>query len=207
MEPFKRPCVYKEKGTGFEPEVLELADDHYLFGYFHCDRYFKDIREMVLHDLTVVRPLKKECVEMIDRIRSTKSVCIHVRRGDFYTNPSAKTVHAVDLTDYYTRSVQMMKGKVKDPHFYIFSDEPEWVRKNLDLGQNSTVVDINTVDEPEQDLRVMSECQNFIIANSSFSWWGAWLSSNEDKTVIAPRQWFLDDRGSQDLCPEEWIRI
>lgn len=205
--PFRNPCVYRERGIGFDPAVLDLPDDSCLIGYFPCDRYFKDIRQTLLHDLEINRPLKSECVSMVEQIHKTNSVCLHVRRGDYYSNPSAKKVHAVDLSDYYSKAIELIKEKVNDPHFFIFSDEPEWVRSNFHLNGSSTVVDINKPNEPEQDLMLMKECENFINANSTFSWWGAWLSRNEEKMVITPRQWFLVDHEVKDLCPKEWIAL
>ncbi|MHC1709817.1 MAG: alpha-1,2-fucosyltransferase [Methanomassiliicoccales archaeon] len=205
--PLKNPCIYREKGLGFNPSVLDLPDDSCLIGYFPCEQYFMDIRKTLLTDLETKLPLKEECTRMIESIREKESVCLHIRRGDYYSNASARKVHAVDLTDYYPKAIDLIKDKVKDPHFFIFSDEPEWARANLHLHGESTIVDINTPSEPEQDLMVMRECKNFIIANSTFSWWGAWLSRNDDKIVTTPRQWFLVDLDTKDLCPKDWIRI
>jgi hypothetical protein len=205
--PLPNPCVYREKALGFNPSVLNLPDDSCLIGYFASEKYFIDIRETILKDLEIKLPLKEECSKMLDIIREEESVCLHVRRGDYYSNASAKKVHAVDLSDYYRKAVEHLKKRVKDPHFFIFSDEPEWVRANLHLHGVSTIVDINKPSEPEQDLMLMRECKNFITANSTFSWWGAWLSRNNEKIVTAPRQWFLTHHDTKDLCPKEWIQL
>ena len=162
---------------------------------------------MLLKDLRVRGPMNEANSDLAARIGEGASVCLHVRRGDYYSNPAARMVHAVDLTDYYRKAISLMKERVGDCHFFLFSDEPEWVKANLDLGDACTVVDVNTPLEPEQDLRLMSLCEHFIIANSTFSWWGAWLSRNPDKVVIAPERWFLDDRNIKDRCPKGWIRI
>jgi len=204
---FRNPRVFIERDKNFEPDVLTLPDDRYLYGYFQSDRYFQDVRETLLQELTVKEPMDEANALIAREIKENDSVCLHVRRGDYISNEAANRILGVDLTDYYRRSVVLMKEKYADCRFFIFSDEPEWVRSNLDLGDRSTVVDINPPERAEQDLRLMSMCKHFIIANSSFSWWGAWLSTNSEKTVIAPNQWFLDDRNVKDRCPEDWIRL
>lgn len=204
---FKNPRMFIEKDKNFEPAVLDLPDDRYLYGYFQSHRYFRDVRETILEDLTVREPMDLANHEMAGKIRESSSVCLHVRRGDYITNKDANRILGVDLTDYYQRAVKQLNERLDNCHYFIFSDDPDWVRRNLDIGKEFTVVDINSPERAEQDLRLMSLCKHFIIANSSFSWWGAWLSRNQDKTVIAPKRWFLDDRNVKDRCPEEWMRI
>lgn len=204
---FKNSRVFIERDKNFEPAVLDLPDDRYLYGYFQSDRYFQDVRETLLQELTVKEPMDEENAVIAREIRQSDAVCLHVRRGDYITNAAANRILGVDLSDYYRAAVKLMNERYRDGRSFIFSDEPEWVRRNLDLGDRSTVVDINPPERAEQDLRLMSMCKHFIIANSSFSWWGAWLSTNPGKTVIAPKQWFLEDRNVKDRCPEEWIRI
>lgn len=204
---FRNPKVFIERDQNFEPSLLELSDDRYLWGYFQSERYFKDARDTILKDLRVREPMNEANLMVANRIQEERSVCLHVRRGDYITNKGANRILGVDLTDYYRRSVKLLNARHDGCHYFIFSDEPDWVRNNLDIGREYTVVDVNSPDRPEQDLRLMSLCKHFIIANSSFSWWGAWLSTNSDKTVIAPKQWFLDDRNVQDRCPEDWIRL
>ncbi len=186
---------------------MDLPDDRYLFGYFQSDRYFRDVRDTILEDLTVLEPMDEVNEDMAKKMEGSRSVCLHVRRGDYITNQDANRILGVDLTDYYHQAVRQMNERLGECHYFVFSDEPEWVRRNLDIGNDFTVVDINPPEKAEQDLRLMSLCSNFIIANSSFSWWGAWLSRSPDKIVMAPKRWFLDDRNVKDRCPEEWIRI
>ncbi len=205
--PLPNPRVFRERDKNFEPGVLDLPDDRYLYGYYQSELYFQDIRDVLLKDLRVRGPMNDANSDLAAKIGEGASVCLHVRRGDYYSNPAARMVHAVDLTDYYRKAISLMKERVGDCHFFLFSDEPEWVKANFDLGDACTVVDVNTPLEPEQDLRLMSLCEHFIIANSTFSWWGAWLSQNPDKVVIAPERWFLDDRNIKDRCPKGWIRI
>ncbi len=204
---FRNPRVFVERDKNFEPGVLDLPDDVYLDGYFQSERYFVDVRDVILKEFTVRAPMNPSNADLAKLISESGSVCLHIRRGDYYSNAACRAVHAVDLSDYYRKAIALMRERHGDCRFFIFSDEPEWVRKNFDLQRDGVVVDVNSPDDPEQDLHLMSLCGNFIIANSSFSWWGAWLSKNPDKIVIAPKRWFLDDRNVKDRCPEEWIRI
>ena len=201
------PRAFVERDQNFEPTVLDLPDGTYLSGYFQTERYFADIGEQLKKELTVRSPMDARNEEMAERIAEEGSVCLHVRRGDYYSNEACRSVHAVDLTDYYSKAISLLRSRAEGLHFFIFSDEPDWVRRHFGLGDDCTVVAVNGPDEPEQDLRLMSLCRHFIIANSSFSWWGAWLSTNPDKVVIAPQRWFLDDRNVKDRCPDSWIRL
>lgn len=205
--PFRNPKVFIEKDKNFEPAVLDLPDDRYLYGYFQSDRYFRDIRETVLEELKVREKMDRANKSVADEIEESVSVCLHVRRGDYFSNKEANRILGVDLSEYYRQAVREMNARLDGCHYFVFSDEPEWARKNLEIGKEFTVVDINPPERAEHDLRLMSLCKHFIIANSSFSWWGAWLSTNPDKTVIAPKQWFLDGRNVDDRCPKEWIRL
>jgi len=204
---FESERIFSEVDQNFEPEVLELPDDRYLRGYFQSELYFRDIRDVLLRDFQVRQEMNEANRRMVGIIEDTNSVCIHFRRGDYYSNPSSRKVHAVNLEDYYKKAIATMRDRVGECQFFLFSDEPNWVRENFNLGSESVIVDVNSPDEPEQDLRLMSLCKHFIIANSSFSWWGAWLSVNPNKVVIAPRRWFLDDRNTEDRCPKDWIRL
>jgi len=204
---FKSPRVFVESAQSFDRAVLDLPDNRYLSGYFQCERYFVDIRDVLLDDLRVLKEMNKANQEMKGEIADANSVCIHFRRGDYYSNPAARRVHAVNLDDYYKAAIAEMRERIGGCRFFLFSDEPDWVRANFNLGDDCAVVDINSPNEPEQDLRLMSLCKHFIIANSSFSWWGAWLSQSPGKVVIAPKRWFTDDRQTDDRCPASWIRL
>jgi len=204
---FKSPRVFVERGQTFDQAVLDLPDNRYLVGYYQCERYFVGIREILLDDMRVREEMDAANRELAGEIADANSVCIHFRRGDYYSNPTARRVHAVNLDDYYRAAITEMRERVGRCRFFLFSDEPDWVRANFNLGDDCVVVDINSPNEPEQDLRLMSLCKHFIIANSSFSWWGAWLSQSPGKVVMAPKRWFADDRATDDRCPASWIRL
>ncbi|MBT9150861.1 MAG: O-antigen biosynthesis glycosyltransferase WbnK [candidate division WS2 bacterium] len=133
---------------------------------------------------------------------------LHIRRGDYVFNLHTNQFHGTCDLDYYFRCVEYLTTKVKNPHFFIFSDEPEWARNNLKLSYPTTLVDHNEADKNYEDLRLMSQCKYHIIANSTFSWWGAWLSQNPEKIVFAPKRWLKsDDYNPKDLMPDKWIKV
>jgi hypothetical protein len=129
---------------------------------------------------------------------------LHIRRGDYLTN----IVHNTNKEDYYKNAIKLIEEKVKNPVFYIFSDEIEWVKQNFDIKYPTVYVDFNDALTNFEDIKLMSSCKHNIIANSSFSWWSAWLNENSNKIVIAPKQWFTDvSRNTKDIIPKSWIKI
>jgi hypothetical protein len=136
------------------------------------------------------------------------SVSLHIRRGDYVSNSVNREIYATCSMDYYHRCAIEMTRRVTDPHFFVFSDDIEWAKDNLDIKHAVTYVDHNSQEEAYKDLCLMSKCKHHIIANSTFSWWGAWLADNKDKIVFAPSRWYNDSKhGEQDLIPEDWHRV
>jgi len=201
--------VYLEKGFDFDPMVLLLKDGAYLEGYWQSERYFADFADQIRADLTVAAPPDDENLSWLERIRNGTSVSIHIRRGDYVTNPTANAVHGLCDLDYYRRAAAYLAAKLEgEAEFYVFSDDPEWVRENLELPYAMHYVNHNDASRNYEDLRLMSNCSHHIIANSSFSWWGAWLNPSLAKIVVAPEQWFRDkSKSTKDLIPSSWIRI
>jgi hypothetical protein len=137
------------------------------------------------------------------QIQSCESVALHIRRGDYVTLPSASSYHGLCSLQYYERGIDCIKQNVKTPVFFVFSDDIEWAKNNLNI--DAPVHYVDKIQPAHCDMRLMRLCHHHIIANSSFSWWGAWLAENLDKTVIAPRQWFNhSDNDTRDLIPESW---
>lgn len=198
----------KERQYHFDPEVLKLGANVYLDGYWPSERYFADVEEEIRRDFTVrpaPDPPNRECARSIV---SAESVALHVRRGDYVSKPVTGSYHGVIPTDYYREAVARMKGLVKNPQFFAFSDDPEWVRRNLDVDAPVTFLEHNPPGKGYEDLRLMSLCKHHIIANSTFSWWGAWLARNPGKVVFSPDQWFGDAGiDTRDLLPDTWTRI
>ncbi|MDT8316998.1 MAG: alpha-1,2-fucosyltransferase [bacterium] len=197
-----------EKYFHFDPEILNLTDNIYLEGYWQSEKYFIDIKDIIYKEFEVkVRP-EEETLEMADWIESSESVSLHIRRGDYVSNPATRKIHGVCDLDYYSRCVKQITETVKDPHFFIFSDDCEWAKKNLKLSYPMTIISNNGAGRECEDLRLMSKCKHQIIANSSFSWWGGWLNHNPDKIVIAPKKWFnKSNANTNDIIPGGWIKL
>ncbi|WP_243371791.1 alpha-1,2-fucosyltransferase [Geotalea sp. SG265] len=203
------PGIYTECFFHFDPAVLSLPDDTLLVGYWQSEKYFKDIGEMIRREFSPIISLEGKDKEIAEHIQAENSVSLHVRRGDYIADADVNAVHGVCSVDYYMRSIEIMKGIVACPHVFVFSDDPSWVIENLQLPCPSTVIQHNTTSqEAHLDLRLMSLCKHHIIANSSFSWWGAWLSENPGKLVIAPRKWFNNPSlDISDLLPSDWLKL
>lgn len=195
-----------EKFYHFDPEILMLPDGVYLDGYWQSDKYFKDIAMTLQREFTVKYPLVGRNRELAEFVQSRESVALHIRRGDYISDPKTMQFHGVCGADYYSRSVQKIEKVVREPHFIVFSDDPVWAKENLSIRYPSTIVDHNSPDKGYEDLRLMSLCRHHIIANSSFSWWGAWLNAAPNKVVIAPTRWFKSgDYNTKDLIPNTWV--
>lgn len=197
---------FSEKGFAFDPAFLRLPDGTYIDGYWQSHRYFEGIAASIRAELTPLAPMGGADRAIADQMRSTQAVSIHVRRGDYVSNAAAAQ-HGLCGLDYYRRAVQYMQERVQPAHFFVFSDDPVWTRENLLLPANASYVDHNTAPAAFQDLRLMSLCKHHIAANSSFSWWGAWLNAEPGKVVVCPRQWFADDRDTSSLSPSDWVRL
>lgn len=173
----------------------------YLDGYFQNEDYFKNIRQVLLHDFQF--PQISE-----DRKKAIKNavipVSVHVRRGD-YLQPAINAFHGLVPISYYQQAKAKLETLVTNPFYFVFSDDPEWCTQNFSFfGENTTIMPFPS-DNNWEDMYLMSICKHNIIANSSYSWWGAWLNQNADKVVIAPQKWFSSV--NTDIIPPQWIRI
>ncbi len=192
----------------FDPDILSLPDGVYLDGYWQSEKYFGDIAEIIRREFTVRTQQTGKNKELAEIIAATESVSLHIRRGDYASKASVSKILGVCSLDYYTRCVEHVTKTVKNPHFFVFSDEPESARDNLKQPYPTTFVDHNAPDKGYEDLRLMSQCRHHIIANSTFSWWGAWLNPRKDKMVFAPKSWHAGKKfDTTDLIPDEWTRI
>jgi Glycosyl transferase family 11. len=192
---------YFENGIGFDSRILELKDHIWLTGFFQSYKYFSDIADILREEFKL-----RAAFPVNSNITETESVFIHIRRGDYVSNKAASRFFACCALDYYEKAIKLMKEKLTDPKFFIFSDDISWVKNNLKLDGAVYVSDGKLQDFEE--LALMSQCHHAIIANSSFSWWGAWLINNPSKIVIAPSKWFVSKKiSTKDLIPEDWVRI
>jgi hypothetical protein len=187
------------------PEFNWLPGDRYLVGYWQSEKYFKQIESIIRTDFSFRQPLSKRNKQIADEITSRNAISLHVRRGNYMQN--TKTYSACSL-NYYREAIRHIVARVEQPRFFVFSDDITWVKDNLKIDSSCQYVDHNQGSENYNDMRLMSLCKHHIIANSSFSWWGAWLNQNKDKIVIYPKKWFNDSsKNISDLTPETWIPI
>jgi hypothetical protein len=201
---------FQERQFHFDEKVFDVSDDCYLDGYWQTEKYFKDIEEILRKELVVKSPIGGKDAEIMKIIQSTNSVSIHVRRGDYVSNSATNDYFGTFGPEYYQKAMGIIAKKVLNPHLFVFSDDHKWVKKNIILPYPTTYVDHNGADKNYEDLRLMNACQHFVISNSSFSWWGAWLSKNKNKLVVGPKKWFNKVKPNiktDDIMPEEWIRI
>jgi len=204
----KSETYVQERDFNFDPEILAINKGVYLDGYWQSENYFKDIEAVIRKELSIKTPIDDDNCAIRDKIDNDHSISIHIRRGDYVSNSSTTMIYGICSLDYYRRAVAIMAGRVKSPHFFIFSDDPSWARDNLKLPFPATFIVNNGPDKDYEDLRLMSLCRHNILANSSFSWWGAWLNAHPDKMVIAPQKWFNTDKmDPRDLVPQRWIKI
>jgi hypothetical protein len=203
------PRHYVEReGFRFDPAVLAAPSPLYLDGYWQSERYFETIPDVIRSDFTVPTPLAGRDAEIADLIADSKAVSLHVRRGDYASDPKTREIHGLCSLDYYAAAVAHMAGHVDEPRYFVFSDDPTWAAANLVLPGEPVFVDHNGADTNYEDLRLMSLCRHHVIANSSFSWWGAWLNEQTDKVVVAPRRWVGDPSlACPDICPPDWVRL
>lgn len=201
---------YKEKKIfNYDPMVFELKGNIYLDGYWQTEKYFKNIENVIINEFTVKTEPDAKNKDLLYKIKSCNAaVAIHVRRRDFVTNPQTESFHGTCSLNYYRKCVDIIAKRIDNPYFFIFSDDPKWTKENLKIGFPSIFISHNGPNKGYEDLRLMSHCKHFIIANSSFSWWGAWLSRNSNKIVLTPKRWFRKEGiNTTDLIPEGWIRI
>ena len=197
-----------EKQFNFDSQILEAPNNVLLDGYWQSEKYFVDIKDILQREFVVKYQQDPLSAKFANRIQNTESVSLHVRRTDYVQNIVTNQIHGTCDRNYYDRAVRYVGERVINPHFFIFSDEPQWAETNLKLDFPVTIVDCNDASRNYEDLRLMTMCKHNIIANSSFSWWGAWLNPNPSKLVIAPQKWFNDEtRNTKDVIPEQWIKM
>ncbi len=195
-------------------------------GFWNTEKYFKDAEDTIRKELTLKEKLSEEAVKVEQKIvelgKSSSLILIHVRRGDYVSNAQAMKHHGLGSVDYYTKAVQNVFAELEktleasDPTFILASDDMEWVKENivpLLHGASYEILSNPTVIKDFEELHLMSLCHHFIIANSSFSWWAAWLSESaknigKKKIVVGPKQWVANSKiDTRDVMPEDWIRI
>lgn len=196
-----------ESQSGFYSRFFKLPANTYLNGYWQTENYFLQNRQGLLADFTL-KKTSEGYNQILEQINSCNSVSLHVRRGDYVTLAVANEFHGVLPLRYYKDAMSYLNTIQKQLVYFVFSDDIPWCRKNLNFLTEVRYVDGGQSGLlPQEELVLMSRCKHHIIANSSFSWWGAWLNRQHDTTVIAPVKWFNKLQQPKDLIPKRWIRL
>lgn len=199
--------IISENKFEYDPSIIENSTANcHVIGYWQSEKYFTEVAHEIRQAFTFQAPDNELNEELIREIKNSNAVSIHVRRGDFVTDPKTNQVHGCCSIEYFERAISYVEKKLDYPVFYIFSDDINWVRNNLSILSPHFFIDHNKRDY--DDMRLMSVCSHNIISNSSFSWWAAWLNPNKNKIVVAPQKWFNDSqKDTRDLIPESWVKI
>lgn len=204
--------IYREKTMKFDKGVFDTTPPAYFEGFWQTEQYFRSIETEVRSAFAFKMPLNQQSKTIAGELaQQHNAVSVHVRRGDYVTSTTTNELHGVCSVKYYLTAIASIKQKVTNPRFYFFSDDPEWVEQQLlPETDNAAVIRHNRGADSWQDMALMSKCSHHIIANSSFSWWGAWLNPRKGKIVIAPRDWFAKETpyfDARDIVPPGWLRI
>ena len=198
---------FQEQNYYYDKNLINLKDNIFLYGYYHSYKYFEKIIEVLREDFTLKKELNGMNRNISEIIKHENSVMVHVRRDDYLTNHKINSDYGICSLEYYKQAIDYVSERVNNPHFIFFSDDFEWTKKTFNLRYPITFVEGNYY-EPEIDLFLMSMCKHHIIANSTMSWWGAWLSRWQNKIIISPEKWFRNSKlSTQDLIPNNWIKL
>ena len=194
---------FKEPHFHYTSNILDIPKHSFLDGYWQSELYFKNYSKEIKKIFNFSNQLDKQNHLIANDISKNNSISIHIRRGDFLLKRNNN--HNIDLKDYYLKAIDKSSKCFKNPKYFIFTDDPLWVTENFILDYSYIIVDVNYGTKSFFDMYLMSLCKSNIIANSSFSWWSAWLNNNKDKIVYAPKDWFNDKSICTDhLIPNSW---
>lgn len=205
-------CIYvktEKQDESFE-QIIEKNNKSvvWFIGYWQSEKYFIKIEDKIRSTFKFnFQKVSNKNKNLILEIEKNNAISIHIRRGDYESDPASKSIlGGICNLDYYKRAINYFNENTENPVFYIFSDDIEWVKMNFSFLNSRIIIDWNKKEDNWQDMMLMSKCNHNIIANSSFSWWGAWLNNNPDKIIIAPKKWF-NTFDSTDIVPSNWIRM
>ena len=202
----------------FYKRYLNPLDHSYIIGFRQSEKYFKDIEEIIKKEFTLKNKIEDRddqdiSKNILKQIQDSKySISVNIRRGDYVNNPTTRNHHGLISKDYFIRGVEYINKNLnlerENTNIFIFSDDISWCEANLlELKDYGDIVFVSQNLEPVDSLYLISSCKSNVIANSSFSWWGAWLNTNSEKIIIAPKNWMKAYIDTKDLCPNEWIRL
>ena len=198
---------YKERQFSYQPDFEKLGPNVYLKGYWQSERYFSTIATQVKDIFTLQPHFYSNILPLIEEIKQTESVSIHVRKGDYLLHPYSD-YYATLESAYYNNALAALQDNLPQLKLYVFTDDPKWVKENLALPIPYTLISGVQTRSMYEDFQAMLSCKYHIIANSSFSWWTAWLSARDGKKVVAPKEWFKNGPSdTADLIPKSWLIV
>lgn len=197
-----------ESGIQYQNQFLNYPKNTYLDGFWQSESYFKPIESILLKEFTPKGNLNSENKNWLNKISTCQSVSMHIRRGDYVLNKTAQQHHGNLGFDYYANALNLIKENIKNFEVFVFSDDLDWCKSNLKFDNIIHYVDANQKQNFHLDMFLMSHCKHNIIANSSFSWWAAWLNQYQSKIVVAPQNWFPNKAlNTKDLIPASWKTV
>jgi Glycosyl transferase family 11 len=203
---FSHP-VFWPRDFSFDENFYKIESPVYMVGYWQSEKYFVWNKNNLKKDFRL-KSLNPIIIPIANEIQKVNSISLHVRRGDYLSNESANKIHGLCSLYYYEKAIHEIRKRVAEPKLFIFSDDLAWARENIKTDIPISFVDVATIENGYLDLELMRLCKHHIIANSSFSWWGAWLGESKGQTVYAPSAWFADsETNSVDIVPAHWIRL
>ena len=194
----------EKKEFEFDADVFNQTDCTFV-GIWQVEEYFIDIREQIIKEFEFRVPEDHSNKELINRITQTESVSIHIRRGDYLSDRWKNILGVINGNKYYLTAIDYISSKVMDPCYFVFSDDIGWAKDNLEL-KNCIFIDHNKRGNSYIDMYLMSLCKHNIIANSTFSWWAAWLNKNDEKIVVMPDRWLVGEN-CKGIFPSQWTKI
>lgn len=189
------------------PGIRAVPEAAYLQGYWQSEKYFEQAAAEIRADFAFRQPMSEANAAWAERIGRCNAVSLHVRRGDYVSDAKTRATLQLCAPEYYRAAIGHVAERVAKPEFFVFSDDMPWVRANLDIGFPCHYIDHNLGAESYRDMQLMGLCRHHIIANSSFSWWGAWLNPDPGKIVVAPEKWFANGNRVDDLIPASWVKL
>lgn len=197
---------YLPKDRKYDEGVFEAGSNVHLVGYWQSENYFKEIKGILVDE--IIDKAVVNSYRQFSDLSGCNTVALHVRRQDYVFNSDTANHHGALDVEYYNKAVDLMNKYIYDPHYIVFSDDVKWAKANISINGKITYWENDSEDKSWHDLLLMSSCKHFIIANSSYSWWAAWLAENEYTIIVAPLRWFNDSpEGTNDIVPTRWKRI